>query len=99
MDQREREDTGDRHALPRRLDVTGAADLRAWFLERRDPAVLDAAAVEVVTTSGLQVLLSAREHMRALGVSLTLHAPSDAFLSCLATLGCDPGRLIWKGPA
>lgn len=80
--------------LAPRQDLGAAPELRDWLLARRGDAVLDASAVEVVTTPVLQVLLAGGDHLRQRGWRLRVDRPSPAFRGCLAELGTDVARLV-----
>lgn len=79
--------------LPDRLDIGAAARLRDAVLAATGDVSLDAGAVSMITTPGLQVVMAARDHLRADGRRLTLRNVSSGFSACAATLGVPLDRL------
>lgn len=73
--------------LPRHFDLKTAGAVADVLQDKTGPITVRADEVEVMTSPGLQVLLSGvRDGAR----DLTFDAPSKAFLDCLALLGCAP---------
>ncbi|TVQ54047.1 MAG: STAS domain-containing protein [Rhodobacteraceae bacterium] len=80
-----------RLALPAALTAVAAIDLADRLRTLRGaPIALDAAEVARVGAQCLQVLLSAAATWRTDGVSMTLAAPSPAFLEALRLTGLSP---------
>ena len=76
-------DSGARLVLPAIADLVYAAALKAeleQFLVNAGPVTVDASAVQRIATPCLQVLVAG-------GTSLTIAAPSAAFLETASTLG------------
>lgn len=85
--------------LKERLDISGAEALRAVILAADGDLTIDAGAVSIVTTPGLQVLMAGRDHLAAKGHALHLSPVSAGFRACLQTLGVPLDRLRTGGAA
>lgn len=83
--------------LKERLDISGAEALRAVILAADGDLTIDAGAVSIVTTPGLQVLMAGRDHQASKGHALHLRPVSDGFRACLRTLGVPLDRLRTGG--
>ena len=83
--------------LPERLDIGAAPRLRDALLAAEGDVELDAHAVTIMTTPGLQVIMAARDHLRDGGRTLRLRNVSPAFEACIATLGVPLARLRTSG--
>jgi len=84
-------------ALPKRLEMTTAGALRDEVLEIKGNLVLDASAVSVVTTPGVQVLMAIRDHQALRGHQVRVESPTRDFLSCITILGAPLSRLQTEG--
>ena len=83
--------------LPQVLDLTQAQSLRDAMEARLNdgPLVLDASAVERMSTPCAQVLLAAGRAADLAGCPFQIIAPSDAFLAALADLGLPAEFKNW----
>lgn len=79
--------------LPARLDIAAAGRLRDWYLGLSCDAVLDASAVDVVTTPALQVMMAGRDWLRDRGFGVRIDGPTSDFLASLTVLGTSLARL------
>lgn len=57
--------------------------------------VIDASAVERLSTPCVQILLSAAQHMEQHGIPFVVKAPSDAFVSAFDDLGLFSFLMKW----
>jgi chemotaxis protein CheX len=81
--------------LPPHLDLPAAAPLAEAFVKRLGaPLAIDAANVNRLGASCLQVLLAAARSWKAEGDALTLQNPSARFLEDLTLLGLEPGTFL-----
>lgn len=86
--------------LPRRIDLTAVAGLRAEFLAcAGQPLRVDAADVGHLGGLGLQVLLAAAAHWRQTGQLLVIEPRSAAFDAALAAFGLAPSALDHRAAA
>jgi chemotaxis protein CheX len=85
--------------LPQILDFTQAQPLRDSMavLLSGDPLVLDASAVERMSTPCAQVLLATGRAAAAAGISFKILDASAAFRTALADLGLQPEFKNWMG--
>jgi chemotaxis protein CheX len=86
-----------RYRVPATLDLTAARDLRerlVAMLSGRD-VVLDASAVERMSTPCMQVLLAAGRSADAAKVSFQIVDASDAFRAAVADLGLEKPFCNW----
>jgi anti-anti-sigma regulatory factor len=74
-------------------DVTEA--LRS-ALERRAPVVIDAAAVEDVSTPCAQALAAAAASFAGANVALAFRRPSDAFIAAFSRVGLYAAMMQWS---
>ena len=83
--------------LPQVLDLTQAQSLRDAMAARLGdgPLVLDASAVERMSTPCAQVLLAAGRTADLAGFPLQIIDPSDVFLAALADLGLQAEFKKW----
>ena len=79
--------------LPPRLDLAATGALHARLSAATGDCMLDASAVELLTTPALQVLMAAGDRARARSTTLALRTPSPAFTECLTLLGVADGRI------
>jgi chemotaxis protein CheX len=90
---------GDRHSLPlpRMLDLLYAKGLRDTLLTRLavGDLILDATAVEWLSTPCAQVLLAAGRAATATGVRFLIDRPSQAFRQALSEFGLDGEFRQW----
>jgi anti-anti-sigma regulatory factor len=87
--------------LPAYLDLTAAEGLHAEILQKSaggGPVVLDAGAVEVLTSPCVQVLVSADNTLSGDGRDLRVRELTDAFRSALVDLGLQPFIEKWEIP-
>ena len=84
---------GDVVVLPARVDLVAAKSLHEALLGAQGDVGLDAQDVTILSTPALQVIMAGRDHFAAGGRQLRIAAPSDAFLSCLRTLGVPFERI------
>ena len=81
--------------LPENLDMPVAAQLAESFAKLvGEPLEVDAARVQRLGASCLQVMLSAARTWKAEGDALTLKDPSPRFLEDLNLLGLEPGTFL-----
>ena len=81
--------------LQENLDMPVAAQLADAFLKHvGEPVAVDAARVQRLGASCLQVMLAAARTWKAEGDSLTLLNPSPRFLEDLNLLGLEPGTFL-----
>lgn len=76
-----------RVAMPDSLDLRSCERFHADLVELRGNVVLDASAVERVTSCGLQLLLAFRARQVDRGHAVSFADPSDAFVDCVTVLG------------
>ena len=84
-------------SLPAVLDqrtIEPARDVLASALERGD-LVIDASAVERLSTVGVHLLLSAERTAREKGVGFAIERPSAPFLETLSALGLESRFAPW----
>jgi chemotaxis protein CheX len=74
-------------------DVTEA--LRS-ALERQTPVVIDAAAVEEVSTPCAQALTAAAASFAGANVALAFRRPSDAFIAAFSRIGLYAAMMQWS---
>jgi len=65
-------------------------------LARQAPVVVDAAAVEDLSTPCAQALASAAASFAEANVALTFRRPSDAFISALNRIGLYAAMMRWS---
>lgn len=75
--------------LPARVDLGAALTLQEAFLAASGSVRIAAQDVEMIGAQGLQVLIAGRRHIAALGGSVGVDAPAEAFLNCLSDMGAD----------
>lgn len=88
-----------RLTLPGTLDQRTAAPLREAFLSAVGAGravVVDAAAVDRLSTACIQVLIAAGRAVQAAGQTFTVAAPSEALVSAFDDLGLFPVMMTWK---
>ncbi len=81
------------------LDMQTAETLAGLLREAAGlsrPVVIDASAVERVSTSAIQLLLAMDRAMSGAGGELTLENPSGAFMAAFADCGIRPADMNWK---
>ena len=93
----ERTRTKGAFVLRERLDIAGAEALRDAILTADGDLTVDAGAVALLTTPGLQVLMAGRDHMAAQGHALQVAPVSQGFRACLRTLGIPLDRIQTSG--
>ena len=86
-------------ALPPRVDLSASIDLRDRLLSGSGDVAIDASAVNILTTPGLQVLLAAKPYLAADSRAMVIDAPSTEFLACLSDFGTDLSAVQTKGDA
>lgn len=87
--------------LPAYLDLTAAEALRTQILDAaagEGPLVLDAGAVEVLTSPCVQVLVSADKTLRGDGRDMRVRELTDVFRSAVVELGFEPFLEQWEIP-
>jgi anti-anti-sigma regulatory factor len=57
--------------------------------------VIDASAVDRLSTPCVQILLSAVQHMEQHGISFVIRSPSDAFVTAFDDLGLFSYLMKW----
>ncbi len=86
------------------LGLVASMDLRAAepllhslheILAQGGKVVIDAAAVDRLSTPCVQILLSAAQHMEQHGIPFVIRAPSDAFVSAFDDLGLFSFLMKW----
>lgn len=86
------------------LGLVASMDLRAAepllhsfheILAKGGKVVIDAGAVERLSTPCIQILLSAAQQMEQNGIPFVLKAPSDAFVSAFDDLGLFSFLMKW----
>lgn len=86
------------------LGLVASMDLRAAepllhslheILAQSGKVVIDAAAVDRLSTPCVQILLSAAQHMEQHGIPFVIRAPSDAFVSAFDDLGLFSFLMKW----
>jgi anti-anti-sigma regulatory factor len=85
--------------LPEKVDIASALDI-ANSLKAMGTAteiILNAKAVEKVTTPGVQVLLSAHLTAKENGGKITVIEPSEAFINNVSTFGFSNQLKEWTG--
>jgi len=85
--------------LPAVIDIAGAAELRQTLLTRIDVGALssiDAAAVERITTPGVQLLIAAARSCERLGQPFHLSHASEAVTAAFADLGLETFLDSWR---
>lgn len=89
----------DELALPVILDITLAQELRGHLLERlgAGAVIMDASAVDRVSTPCIQVLLAAGRSAAESGTPFRIAGPSEAFAAALADLGVEAEFRKWVG--
>jgi chemotaxis protein CheX len=81
--------------LPSNLDLTAAQGLAGAFLAKRGCALLvEAHAVQRVSTQCIQVLLSAASTWRVDGVPLRILKPSPELVEAIGLIGIKPSDLM-----
>lgn len=86
-------------ALPSRVDLGASIALRDQLLSTSSDVTIDAAAVNILSTPGLQVLLAAKAHLAADKRSLKVDTPSPEFIACLTDFGTNIDNLQTEGSA
>jgi chemotaxis protein CheX len=80
-------------------DVAVACDVTEALrdaLERQAPVVIDAAAVEDLSTPCAQVLAAAAASFSDANVSLSFRHPSDAFIAAINRIGLYAAMMRWS---
>ena len=86
------------------LGLVASMDLRAAepllhslheILGQGGKVVIDAAAVDRLSTPCVQILLSAAQHMEQHGIPFVIRSPSDAFVSAFDDLGLFSFLMKW----
>ena len=86
------------------LGLVASMDLRAAepllhslheILSQNGKVVIDAAAVDRLSTPCVQILLSAAQHMEQHGIPFVIKSPSDAFVSAFDDLGLFSFLMKW----
>jgi chemotaxis protein CheX len=92
-----RQDSGDMNRLPQVLDLTQAQNLRDTMVARLSdgPRILDASAVERMSTPCAQVLLAAGRAADLAGSAFQIINASDVFRTALADLGLEAEFNNW----
>ena len=87
----------DEFVLPAILDITRAQDLHATMIARvkGGAVVVDASAVERVSTPCIQVLLAAARSAEQVGTSFRISNASEALVAALADLGLSEEFKNW----
>lgn len=90
-------DSSTAHVLPHSLDLTQARDLQQQMLALLDggAVVLDASAVERMSTPCMQVVLAAGLAADAATLSFRIDSASDAFRVAVADLGLQQHFINW----
>jgi chemotaxis protein CheX len=81
------------------LDIRAAGPLHAGLkkaLRRGKPIVLDAAQVDRLSTSSIQVLLAASKSVEAAAGRIVLAQASDAFVAAFSDLGLFAKLMSWQ---
>ena len=95
-------------ALPAALTINTVAEFQVAALMQlaelitgeggpAQPMVLDAAALETMTTPGMQLLLSLEKSLIARASTLTIMNPTDAYMQACLDLGLDDYLVKWSG--
>jgi anti-anti-sigma regulatory factor len=87
----------DAFALPAILDITKAQELRGHMVDRLNvgPLVVDASAVDRVSTPCIQVLLAAARSADGAGTSFRIADASEALRAALVDLGLQTVFKHW----
>lgn len=86
-------------ALAPLADVAIACDVTNALreaLERQSPVVIDAAAVEDLSTPCAQALAAAAASFSDANVSLSFRSPSDAFIAAINRTGLYAAMMRWS---
>ena len=59
------------------------------------PLIIDAASVERMSTSAIQLLLAAERALAGIGCPMAVRDPTGAFLAAFADLGFEPDAMNW----
>jgi anti-anti-sigma regulatory factor len=81
------------------LDMNSAealAELLREAVSVGQPVIIDAASVERVSTSAIQLLLAADQALASAGCECALSNPSNFFLAAFADCGIQPGDMSWR---
>jgi anti-anti-sigma regulatory factor len=99
------ESEGDRSAADGAVVLAAVADMAAArdvtealrsALERQAPVVIDAAAVEEMSTPCAQALASAAASFAGANVALAFRQPSDAFIAAFSRIGLYAAMMQWS---
>ena len=99
------ESEGDRSAADGAIVLAAVADMAAArdvteallsALERQAPVVIDAAAVEEMSTPCAQALASAAASFAGANVALAFRRPSDAFIVAFSRIGLYAAMMQWS---
>jgi len=99
------ESPGDHIAADGAVALAAAADMEAacelaealrGALERQMPVVIDATAVEDMSTPCAQALVSAATSFAAANVTLVFRQPSDAFIAAFNRIGLYAAMMQWS---
>lgn len=80
-------------------DMAVARDVAAALrsaLERQAPVVVDAAAVEEMSTPCAQALASAAASFAGANIALAFRLPSDAFIAAFSRIGLYAAMMQWS---
>lgn len=80
------------------MDLRAAEPLLHSFHEimaQGGKVVIDASAVDRLSTPCVQILLSAAQHMEQHGISFVIKAPSDSFVTAFDDLGLFSYLMKW----
>ena len=86
-------------ALAAVADMAAARDVTAALreaLERQAPVVVDAAAVEELSTPCAQALAAAAASFAGANIALAFRQPSDAFIAAFSRIGLYAAMMRWS---